>query len=379
VGTMRKVLIGISIDAVGVARLPQILVAAGCTVHVVCGAGLAVTSSRFVSKHIRTGRSAHDVRQGLEKHVKDSPDLYSWVIIADEPLLRTFLDSAAIPELAKLAPVTADPQALSHLLSKIRFSQDAQIAGIPVPRFRALATPEDQPRQTWRGAPSVAKAEDSMSGSGVRVVRSAEELADVNATMTSRPLLFQEYKSGRVGATAVLFDRGVPRCWYSYLLCRNWPTPLAAACALDIYWHSDIEPMVVKLGKMTEFHGLCGFDWVLDENTDRPFILEINPRPTPGTYASQLAGVNFPRAIADWLDGRDTVQRPWELSSGLCRLFPQNLFRAIDDRDLVEFFKTWADAPFNDLKLLLSQIRRVATHYLPDSWRARWKHTVDRT
>jgi predicted ATP-grasp superfamily ATP-dependent carboligase len=372
--TANKILIGVSIDALGAARFPQVMATAGCEVTVVCGRGLAVTSSRFVKEHIKTGRSPREVRLGLESHVAQYPDRYSWVIIADEPLLRTFLDSPAIPPLARLAPLTANPERLAHFLSKVSFSQDAQEAGIPVPRFRVLAEEDDLPRGTWRGTPTVAKAEESLSGSGVRIIHSAEELADVNATMTARPMLFQEYKTGQVGATAALFDHGKPKCWFSYLLRRNWPNPLASASALEMYWHPEIEATLVRLGEMTEFHGFCGLDWVLDESTGTPFILEMNPRPTPGLYVSHLAGVNFSAAIADWLEGGDSVQRPSETASGMHRMFPQNLFRSIDDHDAVEFFQTFADAPWTDPKLLLSYMRRVLTHYLPQSWR----HTLKR-
>src|SRR5580692_7228289 len=128
---MHKVLIGISIDAVGIARLPQVLAEAGCEVTVVCGPGLAATSSRFVAEHVRTGRSPHQVRQGLEDHAAKYPGVYSWALVADEPLLRTFLQTPATPELAKLAPVTAEPQKLARLLSKTAFNQDAEKAGIP--------------------------------------------------------------------------------------------------------------------------------------------------------------------------------------------------------------------------------------------------------
>ena len=74
---MHKVLVALSIDAVGIARLPESLAAAGCEVDVICGPGLAVSSSRFVTRRVRTKRSPIDVRQGLEEHVKRYPERYS--------------------------------------------------------------------------------------------------------------------------------------------------------------------------------------------------------------------------------------------------------------------------------------------------------------
>jgi hypothetical protein len=121
---IHNVLLAVSIDSVGVGRLPQVLAAGGCHVTVVSGRGLAVTASRYVAKHIATGRSPSDVRQGLEQHVEQFPDLYPWVLIADEPLLRTFLSSPAAPALARLAPLTGNPLQLARILSKVSFTAD---------------------------------------------------------------------------------------------------------------------------------------------------------------------------------------------------------------------------------------------------------------
>jgi hypothetical protein len=373
----RNVLLAVSIDSVGVARLPQVLAAAGCRVTVVSGPGLAVTASRHVAKHITTGRSPADVRQGMEQHVERFPDLYSSGLIADEPLLRTFLSSPAVPALARLAPLTGNPLQLARILSKVSFTIDMESAGIAVPRFRVISE-NDRLRGSWRHATSVMKTEDSLSGSGVRVIHNEEELDAANTELISRPLLAQEYEAGRVGATAVLFDNGEPRCWFSYFLSRNWPHAYAAASALEMFWHPEIESILAKLGRLTNFHGLCGIDWVLHEETGTPLILEMNPRPTPGIYASGMAGVDFSQAIALWLSGDRIVQRPVENAAGLYRMFPQNLYRAIDDHDLVEFCRTWRDAPLTDPALLLSQLRRVATHYLPGHWRRALKRQFRR-
>jgi len=372
-GKLRNVLVGISIDAVGVCRLPQVLAASGCRVTVVSGPGLAVLSSRHVDRHIATGRAPESVREGLEKHVEEFPDLYSWVLIADEPLLRVFLKHPAGPVLARLAPMTDDPLALARILSKVSFNQDAQKVGVPVPSFRVLTDENDRPRQSLRGAPTVAKMEESLSGSGVRVIKTEEEHEAAKAELTARPLMFQQYKPGRVGATGVLFNHGEPKCWFSYFLSHNWPHAYASSSALDIYWHPAIEPILTKIGKMTNFHGLCGIDWVMDDESGAPLVLELNPRPTPGIYAGHVAGVDFPRAIAEWMDGDPTIHRPSEKASSFHRMFPQNLFWSIDNHDAFEFFRTWQDAPISDSKLLASQFRRVATHYIPKSWRVALK------
>jgi glutathione synthase/RimK-type ligase-like ATP-grasp enzyme len=370
---MQRVLVAISIDAVGAARLPRLLADSGCEVSVVSGQGLSILSSRSVHHHVRTGRSPAEVRAGLEAELTRNSGFYSLVIIADEPLLRLFLDHPPVAELARLVPLTADPQRLAGILSKVSFTEDAAKAGIAVPEFRVIGSRDELMGEEWSGEPFVLKKEASLSGSGVMVIRGADDLEAAKADRDSGPILRQHFLTGKVGATSVLFDHGVPKCWFSYFLRRNWPNALASASAIEIFWHSDIEPMLVKLGKLTEFHGFCGVDWILDENRDQPLVLEVNPRPTPGLYLSAAAGVSFALAIGDWLRGASTVQRPSENAGGLHRMFPQNLFRAIDDREASEFVRTWMDAPWTDPGLLFAQSRRVATHYLPLSMRSRLK------
>lgn len=366
-----RVLLAVSIDAVGGARLPQLFSNAGCEVAVVGPRGLAITSSRHVKQHIVTDRPPTAVRFGLEAEAVSNSSRYALAVICDEPLLRMFTERAACAELARIAPVVADADRISRILSKVRFSQDAHKAGIAVPPFRVLESAEQKPRQTWRGVTTVAKAEQSLSGSGVRVIQSEQELQEANAMFKERPMLFQQYSGERVGATAVLFSHGKPQCWYSYLLRRNWPTPLASASALEPFSHAAIRPMLDKIGGMTQFHGLCGIDWVLDEKDGTPLVLEMNPRPTPGMHITSFAGARFSAALKGWLNGDTSAPEPAPTAGvdGLYRLFPQNLYRSIDSREFGEFALTWADAPFSDPRLLLSQVRRVATHYLPQSVR----------
>ncbi len=296
------------------------------------------------------------------------PDRYARVLIGDEPLQRTFLNRPASPVLARVAPCVSDLQHLSRILSKVAFSEDAKQVGLPIPAFRVVAGPHQLTSADWKGVPFVIKLDETMSGSGVHIIRSREDL-DMARSSLSGPFLVQDYISGRVGATSVLFQNGKPKCWFSYFLCRNWPNPVAASSAVEICWFPEIEGMLEKIGRMTSFEGLCGIDWVLDPKSGHPLVLEMNPRPTPGMMVGFLAGVSFPAAIADALAGGSTIQRPAQVSVPMYRMFPQHLQWAIDAHRPWEFVRTWANAPWHDPKLLLSQFRRVLTHYLPRTWR----------
>lgn len=366
---MSRLILGLSIDALGASRLPELMAAAGCEITLVCGRGLAISSSGDVSHRILTERSATAVRDAIERTVASDPQGYDRVILADEPLLRAFVDRPPSPALARITPQVASIPRLERQLSKISFSIDAADAGIPVPDYRVLENPAELATEKWDGKPFVVKRDHGFSGGGVFVIRSKAELEEAKAGIGSGRLLLQEFVAGRVGATAILMDHGRPSAWYSYYLCRNWPNGISPASALEPCWQPGMEAILVKLGKMTGFDGLCGIDWVFDESSGRLLVLELNPRPTPGMNASRLVGVSFPSALAHWLKGELFRQAPTQAGTPMYRLFPQNLFRSIADRDIVEFFRTWKDAPFRSPMLLFALLRRVLTHHLPPALR----------
>ncbi len=373
----REILVGVSIDAVGSGRLPELLAAAGLRVTVVSPQGLALLSSRQVAEHVRAGSSPDQVRQSIEAHLALHPEAYSEVLIADEPLLRAFLDHPASPALGRLCPVVANTSRLARLLSKVAFAEDSLAFGVPIPGSRILRDREELEKEAWRGQPFVLKLDHTMSGSGVHVIRSEADLQRVVGDPgVTGPMLIQDFVAGRVGATGVIFREGRPVCWFSYFLCRNWPNPVAASSAIEVCWLPEIEDILNKIGRMTEFEGLCGIDWVLDHVTGKPLVLEMNPRPTPGMYVSVLAGVSFSQTMAALRNGVEEAQKPVAGSRPMYRLFPQHLFWAIDEHRPVEFLRTWANAPWSDPLLLASQLRRVATHYLPSALRSQLRQRL---
>lgn len=366
---MKNVLLGASIDGLGASRLPEVLADAGCRVTAVCHPRIAMAVSGCLTTHIPAGREPGDVSEALQRQVLDRPGFYQLAILTDEPLLRELAARPGPSAFTDIVPQLKSRSGIERLLSKVYFTMDAAECGIPVPESRVIWEPAHLAREASDGMPFVLKNEEGFNGSGVFVIRGAEDLARAQKTLTTGPLLRQAFIRGRIGATAVLFDHGRPACWFSYFLCRNWPHATSPASAIEICARPEMEEILERLGGMTGYDGLCGLDWALDEGTGRALLLEMNPRPTPGLHAAPHAGVSFPGAIADWMAGKKTIQRPAGAGGELYRLFPQNLFPAIRDHDAGEFMKTWADAPFRCPRLLLSLTRRVLTHHLPAALR----------
>jgi predicted ATP-grasp superfamily ATP-dependent carboligase len=297
--------------------------------------------------------------------------------LADDPL---FWAAARQPELAWMTawfPVSLLGDALQRLASKLDFLAAAEAQGLPVPRFQVCQTPtEAHSAAPGFGYPLALKTPYGFSGSAFRFVRDPDDLLrQASEFEAGQAFLVQEFVDGEVGATPVLFDHGRPMCWFSYLLLDSWPNRFAAASALTVVDHPDVESLLEGVGALTGFHGLGAIDWVRDPRTGRLLLLEFNPRPTPALYLAPLAGVDFSVALKAWLAGTATTQKPQpQLARSQPRLmFPKHLYFAFEHGNLSNFLATWRDAPWDDPLLLLAHVRRVITHFLPAEWRRRGK------
>jgi predicted ATP-grasp superfamily ATP-dependent carboligase len=367
------VLLVASVDTVGSTRLPQVLHKAGLRVTLMGKSGLAVGRSRFIHRYLRTLGEPSEILRALQRYLRETVASYCAIILADDPLLWAAAQQEERAWLNPWFPLPLTEGLLAYGVSKIAFIQGAARAGLPVPRFQICQTKaEAQAAAASLRYPLVLKLPYGFSGSALRFVQDVSDLIKQTEEFDrQQTFLAQEFISGEVGATPVLFHHGRPVCWFSYFMLEPWPNRFAAASAVEITDHPDVEALLEGVGALTRFHGLSAIDWVRDPRTDRLLLIEFNPRPTPALYLGALAGVDFSSALREWLSDSTRVWRPQlpRRDKQKVLMFPQSLYHAVDSRWLGPLLVSWRDAPWNDPLLLLAQVRRCLSHFLPDGWK----------
>jgi len=109
------------------------------------------------------------------------------------------------------------------------------------------------------------------------------------------------------------------------------PTPLSASTTREIVDLPAMRAIVERLGTHTGFDGLCGIDFILAENGD-PYLSELNPRPTPGYGVRADVGALFAEAARDRLAGTEREPATVTRSSGPMHHFPESLSYAATER-----------------------------------------------
>jgi predicted ATP-grasp superfamily ATP-dependent carboligase len=376
----QQIILAVSVDGVGITRLPALLASAGFRVTLVAPSGLAIAKSRFVTRRIQVPRAdAACLAATLRKAVEG--ETWRWVILGDEPILYELLKSPGDTWLNPWFPIPRDANSISLATSKFAFTQAAQEAGFNVPEFVICESPQAAIAEAGRfGFPVVLKAASGFAGSGVRVVAGPDDVAPALATLGPPPYMVQRHISGQMCAISLLLARGKPYAQLFTTLAACWPTPWSASTAQIFGDGEEYSERIGQLARLIPFQGFCGVDLLRESSTGRSYLIEFNPRPTPAYYLGSMVGVDFGSAFRAWMEGQEVSLHatPGKLQGVIWRMFPQHLFAATQRRSLPAWLGTLRDVPLNDPWLAMAGFRRYLTHYIPERWKDGLKRCLRR-
>ena len=361
-----RVLLVASDDWLGISRLPRYLSRAGARVSALTSPGFGLAASSFVTERFSTEEGAAKTLESLRRHLETAAR-YDWIVLADDELLDLAVERRGEPWLNGLFPMRSnDPDAALALISKAAFSRAMSACGVPMPQGRlAAGAAQILAAASDVGFPVIIKPNRGSGGVGIVSANSRAELA-APAESTRGEYLVERRLEGRVGGTAVLFDRGAPAWWSSFFKVGVWPEPYGPSCRRLAFEPAGLEALLERLGPALGLHGLFGMDWILTPEQEL-FVIELNGRPIPLIEASLQVAQNFPDALRDFLAGRRTVRRPPPVGDApLCHVMPQSFLLACSHRDwrlaagLLTGLRDRTDAPWGDAGLMKKHAFRVA-------------------
>jgi hypothetical protein len=362
VGVKPSVLVAHSASWIGVARLPLLLRAAGATVTIMCPEASYLGETRHADHRITAPAAVDEFAIELRAllHRRD----YTWVILADDPLITAFARYADDPVVARALPVTS-PAALAMMSSKIAFLAACKRHALPLAPSETVRTlDEARAAAAAIGYPVMLKLDHGSGGIGVKRIDDPEQLArEFTAFARDEDLTVEGFAEGRMAGTEVLYDRGVPLCWSWYYKEKIWPGEFGPSSVRRFTTHPQVGAIAERLGAITGFHGFAVLCFVDDTAHDRIVLLEMNFRPGPGMHVRGPVREMFGGAARAMLAGApyEGRQTPGAIEHAV-HLFPQDLYRAIGQRDCRGMLDLLAggifqDLPFDDPRLLSAHLR----------------------
>jgi biotin carboxylase len=268
--------------------------------------------------------------------------------------------------------------------SRAAFIHMAAAAGVAVPE--TLPVPDEKSVDAAinsLGLPLALKADATFGGRGVRLVSSVAEarrswhVLHESSSLTAavrRGLRWGEWTYVREWAhgttrsvSAQRLVRGHER---TAMAVASAGTIKAAVCLEVLQTSANLGPSSVlrivqdeamlqamqRVARATGVSGLCGFDFMIDEKTGTPLMLEMNLRPTQLAHLPLGPGQDLVAAYLREMLGMQAEDRPAATADQFIALFPKEIER---DPASEWFARAHHDVPWESPGLVRAALRRL--------------------
>lgn len=206
----------------------------------------------------------------------------------------------------KLLPYTKFPyeeySKMTLLNDKKRLIGLAKNIGLPVPETYELNNTKDieliAEKLTY---PVVIKLKNATSSEGLSYAFSADDfIQKYRHTVIKYHLnpaeypIIQQYISGDSYGVSALMNEGDLRAIFVHKRLREYPITGGPSTLRISVRHREMEKIATKLLSHVKWHGLAMVEFKLDKETNRPYIIEVNPRFWGSINQAVKSGVDFP-------------------------------------------------------------------------------------
>jgi predicted ATP-grasp superfamily ATP-dependent carboligase len=336
------------------ARIGMSFAEAGWNVEALCPRGHVFESTRSVGRLHRLHFFAipSSIRRAIARSQADL------LVPCDDLVAGHLHQMAATDSSSEFAALVnrslGNAASYRDLYSRSRMAALATENGVAVPETEVIGSGGDLEHWIERDEfPFVLKVDRTSGGYGVRIVSTPAEARAAFAAISvpidfpralKRALvdrdttyLMASLKRPRPVVNAQRFITGEEitctcACWKGRLLAcvvlRVLKTSSRVGCASVVQVHENprVLEAVEKLIGRLQSSGIYGFDFIVDQATDQPFLLEINPRATQTTHLRTSAG-SLASALKAALVGSDDALEPVYENGDTIALFPQERLR----------------------------------------------------
>lgn len=254
-----------------------------------------------------------------------------------------------------IARSIGSPESFPIVTARSSFLQLAGQEGVRVPKTLVLTNADDLER--WialMGFPVVLKADGSSSGEGIRIVNTLAEAKRALRALQAPPQWIRVAKRALVGrdmrwirpalerrhslVNAQEFVTGrdatsLVACWKGEVLAALHFEVIikqyerGPSSVLHLMENEEIALAARKAARRLSLSGLHGFDFLLEKGTEKPYLIEMNPRATQVGHLALGPGRDLPAALHAALVGNPISKTRKVTENQTIALFPQEWSR----------------------------------------------------
>ncbi|MHB1023041.1 MAG: ATP-binding protein [Acidobacteriaceae bacterium] len=379
----RRVLLIATARWVSTARLGMAFAEVGCEVEILCPRAHPALQTTVIHKHYRYKPLIPLL--SIERAIEASqPDL----IVPCDELVRGHLHRLHAtathrkPQLASLIEYSlGDPASFHRIHSRLSLMEIAREEQIATPIAVEVASVEDLISELTAqvprlGLPLLLKADESSGGNGVRLLTQISDAARLWKALHRPPSLprtlnrmlmdsswtpllsflqrrtravsAQQFVPGKEAYTAVA-------CWQGNLLtCMCFEVVVAwslrgPSSVIKRIENAEMIEASRKIVRRLGLSGFCGFDFICEEKSGIPQLIEMNARPTQVSHLALGPQHDIVAALYSCLCGEPRQDRPSVTGNELIAIFPQEWQR---DPSSPMLTRAYHDVPWSEPGLI---------------------------
>ena len=382
------------------ARLAIAFAKLGCNVEAVCPANNALRKTKAVRRaHLYQALSPlesflYAIRAAKPDLIFPGDDLASKHL--HDLYFREKRNSGAICHLIErsIGPAESFPVANA----RASFMEIASEEGIRAPKTAVLRDVSEL--ETWvshSDFPLVLKADGSSSGEGVKIAHTLSEAKRALRALQSPPQLIRVVKRALINRDlrwiGPVFERrrsvvnaqefvagrdatSLAACWKGEVLAAlhfvviNKQYDRGPSSVLRLIENTEISAATERLVRRLKLSGLHGFDFLLEKDTEKPYLIEMNPRATQVGHLALGPGRDLPAALSAAICGDPIPETLKVTENSTIALFPQEWLRNPQSTFLISAYH---DIPWDEPDLIRDCLRKTRRW---NDWRSleRWIH-----
>ncbi len=363
------------------ARLTMALANAGCIVDAVSPAGHPLRKTKAVRRaHVYRGLAplasiAHAIAASQPDFIVSGDDL------ATQHLHRLYAEESSKGTDSQISALIersfGDPRSFPIVSARTAFMDVAVEQKVRVPATRIVQNVDEL--RDWiarTGFPVVLKANGTSGGEGVKIIRTLVDAERAFAKLQAPPLLARAAKRAVVDHDKTLLLPSILRrrpvvnaqvfiagheatstfvCWKGTVLASlhfevvSKASLTGFATVVRLIENSEMSVAVEVMARRLGLSGFYGFDFMVEANTGRAYLIEVNPRSTQVGHLSLGAGRDLPAALYAALSGKTVRPSPKVTEKDTVALFPQEWVRDSNS----PFLRTaYHDVPWEEPELV---------------------------
>ena len=221
--------------------------------------------------------------EGFSNDLKDCVDTEKPGLIlptTDEALINLVKAQVSIPDWAKLiSPL--DYEKIRYVFDKSNIPSICEKAGVHTAPICVIDNDFRVSDTHKIKVPCALKKVYGIAGDGFRVFHSRETLEEYLEQMrgpSSRAeYLLQEFVPGRVYGAGAVFEDNELKQFFSYEYIRRYPKLSGPITVSRVDYLDSVREEMQKILRTLEWDGFCHMDFILEEKTRRPCLIDINP------------------------------------------------------------------------------------------------------